>query len=56
VNRQDEAGWLGVGRLADLAVLDHDIDAPDAGPIGDTKVVATIVGGELVHEAPALEV
>jgi predicted amidohydrolase YtcJ len=55
VNRQDEAGWLGVGRLADLAVLDHDIDAPDAGPIGDTKVVATTVGGELVHEAPAFE-
>ncbi|MEW5991251.1 MAG: amidohydrolase [Chloroflexota bacterium] len=56
VNRQDEAGWLGVGRLADLAILDHDIDAPDAPPIGETKVVATIVGGELVHEAPALEV
>ena len=55
VNRQDEAGWLGLGRLADLAVLDHHIDAPDAPPIGDTKVVATIVGGELVHEAPALE-
>jgi predicted amidohydrolase YtcJ len=55
VNRQDEAGWLGVGRLADLAVLDHDIDAPDARPIGDTKVVATIVGGELVYEVPALE-
>ena len=55
VNRQDDAGWLGVGRLADLAVLDHDIDAPDAPPIGDTKVVATIVGGELVYEAPALE-
>ncbi|TAJ99669.1 MAG: amidohydrolase [Chloroflexota bacterium] len=54
VNRQDEAGWLGVGRLADLAVLDHDIDAPDAPPIGDTTVVATIVGGEIVYEAPAL--
>ena len=55
VNREDEAGWLGVGRLADLAVLDRDIDAPDAGPIGDTKVVATMVGGALVFEAPALE-
>jgi hypothetical protein len=55
VNRQDEAGWLGVGRLADLAVLDRDIDAPDAGPIGDTKVVATMIGGALVFEAPALE-
>lgn len=55
VNRQDEAGWLEVGRLADLAVLDRDIDAPDAGPIGDTRVVATTVGGELVFESPALE-
>ena len=55
VNRQDEAGWLGVGRLADLAVLDRDIDARDAGPIGDTRVVAATVGGELVFESPALE-
>ena len=55
VNRQDEAGWLGVGRLADLAVLDRDIDAPDAGPIGDTKVVATMIGGRFVYEAPRLE-
>jgi predicted amidohydrolase YtcJ len=55
VNRQDEAGWLRVGRLADLAVLDRDIDAPDAGPIGETKVVVTMVGGELVYEVPALE-
>ncbi len=55
VNRQDEAGWLGVGRLADLVVLDRDIDTTDAGPIGDTKVVATMVGGAFVFEAPALE-
>jgi predicted amidohydrolase YtcJ len=55
VNRQDEAGWLGVGRLADLVVLDRDIDATGAGPIGDTRVVATMIGGELVFEAPALE-
>ena len=55
VNGQDEAGWLGVGRLADLVVLDRDIDAADAGPIGDTRVVATMVGGSFVHEVPALE-
>ncbi|TAL09247.1 MAG: amidohydrolase, partial [Chloroflexota bacterium] len=55
VNRQDEAGWLGAGRLADLAILDRDIDAPDAGPIGDTSVVGTVVGGAFVFEAPALE-
>jgi predicted amidohydrolase YtcJ len=58
VNWQDEAGWLGVGRLADLVVLDRDLDLVDLGLSGDlaaTKVVATLVGGELVHEAPALE-
>ena len=58
VNRQDEAGWLGVGRLADLVVLDRDLDAVDlgrAGGLAATTVVATIVGGEIVHEAPALE-
>jgi predicted amidohydrolase YtcJ len=58
VNWQDEAGWLGVGRLADLVVLDRDLDLVDLGLSGDlaaTKVVATLVGGELVHEAPDLE-
>jgi hypothetical protein len=55
VNRQDEAGWLGAGRLADLIVLDRELGAPDAGPIVETKVVATLVGGEFVFEAPALE-
>ena len=56
VNGQDEAGWLGIGRLADLVVLDRDIDAQDADPIGDTTVVATMVGGDVVFEAPTLEV
>lgn len=55
VNRQDEAGWLGVGRLADLAILDRELGAPDAGPIGETRVVGTMVGGEFVFESPALE-
>jgi len=55
VNHQDEAGWLGVGRLADLVVLDRDIDAPDAGPIADTKAIATIVGGEFVFEAAGID-
>jgi hypothetical protein len=39
-------------------VLDRDLDLVDLGLSGDlaaTKVVATLVGGELVHEAPALE-
>ena len=55
VNRQHDAGWLGVARLADIAILDRNIDASDAGPIGDTTVVGTLVGGEFVFEARALE-
>lgn len=55
VNHQDEAGWLGEGRLADLVILDRDIDRRAAEPIGDTSVVGTMIGGEFVFEALALE-
>ena len=55
VNRQDEAGWLGVGRLADLVVLDRELGDTPAGGIAATKVVATMVGGEIVFEAAGLE-
>jgi predicted amidohydrolase YtcJ len=51
----DEAGVLAVGRLADLAILDRDLFDPAAGPIGETRVLATFVGGVAVHEAPGLE-
>ena len=51
----DETGTIEVGKLADLAVLDRDLFAPDAGPIGDARVLATFVEGVAVHEAPGLE-
>lgn len=50
VNHIDDGGWLGPGRLADLIVLDRDLFAPDAGHIGDARVVATFVGGAPVFE------
>ncbi len=50
----DRTGSLEVGKLADLVVLDRDLFAPDAGPIGDAKVLLTMVEGEPVHEDPAL--
>ena len=55
VNHLDgETGTLEVGKLADLIVLDRDIDAPDAGPLGDARVIGTFVEGEAVHdELPA---
>jgi predicted amidohydrolase YtcJ len=58
VSGHDEAGWLGVGRLADVAVLDRaleDVDIDRAGSLAATRVVATLVGGEPVFEAPGLE-
>ena len=50
----DETGTIAAGKLADLAVVDRDLFAPDAGPIGDARVLATFVGGEAVFEDPAL--
>jgi predicted amidohydrolase YtcJ len=50
----DETGTIATGKLADLAVVDRDLFAPDAGPIGDAKVLATFVGGEAVFEDPTL--
>ncbi|MEI7742513.1 MAG: amidohydrolase [Chloroflexota bacterium] len=50
----DEAGWLGVGRLADLAVLDRDLFDPAEGPIGETHVVGTFIEGVAVHETAGL--
>jgi predicted amidohydrolase YtcJ len=50
----DDSGSITVGKLADLAVVDRDLFAPDAGPIGDARVLATFVGGAAVFEDPAL--
>ena len=50
----DDTGSITIGKLADLAVVDRDLLAPDAGPIGDARVLATFVGGAAVFEDPAL--
>ncbi len=55
VNHLDaETGSLAVGKRADLAILDRDPFAPDAGPIGDARVLGTFVDGVPVFEDPAL--
>jgi predicted amidohydrolase YtcJ len=46
----DETGTLEEGKLADLIVLDRDIRAPDAGPLGDARVIGTFVEGVAVHD------
>jgi predicted amidohydrolase YtcJ len=50
-----ETGSVTPGKLADLAVLDRDPFDAAAGPIGDARVVATLVEGEPVHADPALD-
>jgi predicted amidohydrolase YtcJ len=55
VNHLDtDTGTIEAGKLADLAIIDRDLFLPDAGPIGDARVLATFVGGEAVFEDPAL--
>jgi len=51
---ETETGTIQAGKLADLVVVDRDLFAPDAGPIGDGRVLATFVGGAAVFEDPAL--
>jgi predicted amidohydrolase YtcJ len=49
VNHDDDAGSLEEGKRADLVVLDRN--PFEEGPIGQTRVVTTIVGGTVVHQA-----
>jgi predicted amidohydrolase YtcJ len=50
-----ETGSVTPGKLADLAILDRDPFDPAAGPLGDIRVLATLVEGEPVHADPSLD-
>jgi predicted amidohydrolase YtcJ len=50
-----ETGSVTPGKLADLAVLDRDPFDQAAGPVGQARVVATLVEGEPVWADPALD-
>ena len=54
VNHLDDTGVLATGMLADVAVLDRDIDDLGDANLSDAKVVATAVGGTFVFEDAAL--
>ena len=47
---EDETGSVEVGKLADLVVLDRDVFDRGAGPIGDARVLLTLLEGRAVHE------
>lgn len=49
---EDEIGSITVGKYADLVVLDRDIFEIDKHSIHRTGVVLTLLGGEIVYEAP----
>ena len=52
VNHLDAiTGSLEVGKLADLVILDRNLRAPDAGPIGEARVRQTLVEGREVYRA-----
>ncbi len=50
---ESDKGTLEVGKLADITVLDRDLLTLPEDEIPATRVVWTIVGGEVLHEAPA---
>jgi len=55
VNRLErDTGSIEVGKLADIAVLDRDPFEPGAGPLGEAKVVLTLVDGKPVHGDPSI--
>jgi predicted amidohydrolase YtcJ len=50
----EETGTIEPGKLADLVVLDRDALDPGAGPIGEARVLLTLVEGEAVYADPEL--
>jgi predicted amidohydrolase YtcJ len=47
--QEAEKGTLEAGKLADVTVIDRDLSAVSAATLGQAKVVATIVGGQVVY-------
>jgi predicted amidohydrolase YtcJ len=47
---EDKIGSIEEGKLADLVVLDHDILTCPLDEIKDTRVLMTMVDGEVVYE------
>jgi predicted amidohydrolase YtcJ len=48
---EEKTGSIESGKLADLVMLDRDLFDQGGGPIGDARVLLTLVEGEAVHDA-----
>ena len=48
--KEDEKGSIEPGKLADFVVLDRDILTVDPDEILETRVLKTIIGGEVIYE------
>ncbi|NHZ99727.1 amidohydrolase [Massilia sp. CCM 8734] len=53
LRQEGQVGSLEVGKLADLIVLDRNFFQIPDEEIADIKVLQTVVGGKVVHQAPA---
>lgn len=49
VGLEDRLGSLAPGKLADLVILDRDVFTCDPMAIAETRVVATMIGGQFVY-------
>jgi predicted amidohydrolase YtcJ len=54
LRQESQTGSLEVGKLADLIVLDRNFFTIPAEDIANIKVLQTMVGGKIVHEAQGL--
>lgn len=56
VNHLDrDTGSLEAGKLADLVVVDQDIFEMGEKPLGEARVLATMIEGEVVYRAPGFD-
>jgi predicted amidohydrolase YtcJ len=51
MHREKDEGSIETGKLADLILVSQNIFEVDPRRIAETKVLLTIVGGKVVHDA-----